>query len=88
MEVSLNVAFPFPKLRYYAYVTLEVLMCVEHPKVYEFMFAVNKATRAFLEDNFIAIRNGFTNEGLITHDIYYCFDNYNQGPPFYGFKDL
>ena len=88
MEESVCVTFPFPKLRYYTYVTLDVLMYVEYPKVYEFMFTVNKATRAFLEDNFIAIRNGFTNEGLITHDIYYCVDKYNQDPPFYGLKDL
>ncbi len=70
MEESLSVTFPFTKLRYYTYVTLEVLMCIEHPKVYEFMFAVNKEVRAFLQDNFIAIRNGFTNEGLITHNVY------------------
>ena len=69
MVESESAAFPFSKLRYYTYVTLEVLMFVEHPKAYEFMFAFNKLTRTFLLDNFIVFHNCFTNEGLITHHL-------------------
>jgi hypothetical protein len=48
MVESVSGAFPFPKLRYDKYITLDVLMFVDHPEAYEFMFAVNKATRTFL----------------------------------------
>ena len=48
MVESVSAALPFPKLRYDKYLTLDVLMFVDHPKAYEFMFAVNKATRTFL----------------------------------------
>ena len=47
MVESETAAFPFPKLSNYIYVTLDVLMFVDHPKAYEFMFTVNKATRTF-----------------------------------------
>ena len=33
------------------------------------MFALNKESRKFLERKFIGIQNGFTNEGLITHQL-------------------
>ena len=61
--------FPFRKLRYDIYLTLEVLMYAEHPEVLKFMFAVNKEARSYIESKFITIRNGFTNAGLITHQL-------------------
>jgi len=59
--------FLFRKLTYDKYLTLEVMLNVEHPEIYNFMFRVNKYTRSFLHNNFITVRNGFINEGLITH---------------------
>jgi hypothetical protein len=50
MEYSGSV-FPFRKLRYIKYLTLEVMMYVEHLDSLEFMFSVNKETRAFLKNN-------------------------------------
>jgi hypothetical protein len=58
-------AFPFRKLRYDTYLTLDVMMHVEQEDAYKFMFALNKDARKFILDNFIAVRNGFVNEGLI-----------------------
>ena len=63
MEYSGSV-FPFRKLRYIKYLTLEVMMYVEHLDSLEFMFSVNKETRAFLKNNMGTIQNGFMNEGL------------------------
>ncbi len=37
--------FPFRKLRLNKYLTLEVMMFVKNPKVYKFMFTVNKKGR-------------------------------------------
>ncbi len=74
--------FPFQKLRYYTFVTLDVFNFVEHPKAYEFLFAVNKATRTYLENNFIIIRNGFINEGLIDNLIDVSNDD-KRGPEQY-----
>jgi hypothetical protein len=59
--------FPFRKLSEDKYLTLEVMMYVDHPEVWKFMFSVNKEARTFLQENFITIQNGFTNAGLITH---------------------
>jgi hypothetical protein len=59
--------FPFRLLRYHKYLTLEVLMNVEHQEVLKYIFKVNRATRSYLENKFIAIRNGFINAGLITY---------------------
>ena len=59
--------FPFRKLRYETYLTLDVMMYVYKPDVHEFMFTLNKEARKFLQDNFITVRNGFVNEGLITY---------------------
>ena len=66
--------FPFWKLRYDKYLTLDVMMYVDHPDVYKFMFTLNKEARKFLQDNFIAVRNGFVNDGLITYQINNEFD--------------
>lgn len=62
--------FLFRKLRFRKYLILEVMMNVERQEVLNFMFTANKASRAFLKQNFIAIRNGFINEGLITYHFY------------------
>jgi hypothetical protein len=59
--------FPFCKLRQDKFLTLEVMMFVEHLDVYKFMFTINKKSRSYLHDNFIIIQNGFINGGLITH---------------------
>ena len=59
--------FPFHYLREDIYLTLEVMMYVERPELLKYMFAVNKASRSYIENNFITIRNGFVNEGLITY---------------------
>jgi hypothetical protein len=61
--------FPFRKLRYVTYLTIDVMMYVDHPEVYKFMFTLNKEARKFLQDKFITIRNGFVNDGLITYEL-------------------
>lgn len=37
--------FPLPKLKYYKYLTLNVMMHVEYRSVFEFMFTINKNAR-------------------------------------------
>jgi hypothetical protein len=66
MEYSTK-SFPFRKLRHDIYLPLEVIMYVEHPEVLNIMFAVNREARSYIENNFIIIRNGFINAGLITY---------------------
>jgi hypothetical protein len=62
-------AFPFRKLRYDTYLTLDVLMHVEQKDAYKFMFTLNKEARKFILDKFITVRNGFVNDGLIDFSI-------------------
>jgi hypothetical protein len=57
--------FPFSKLRYDTYLTLDVMMHLDYQEAYKFMFTVNKEGRSFLSNNFITISNGFINDGLI-----------------------
>ncbi len=71
--------FPFSKLRHDIYLTLEVMMYVERSQAFEFMHAVNKEGRSYLEHQYVSIKNGFINEGLIFHDLDYSFT---------GFRDL
>ena len=59
--------FPFPKLRFSKYVTLEVMMYVDYLEIYKFMFTLSKDTRSYLKKYFITVQNGFINEGLITY---------------------
>ena len=66
MEESVS-DFPFSKLRHHKYLTLDVMMYVDHQQVFEFMFACNKKARAFLQHNYLTIRNGFVNDGLIPY---------------------
>jgi len=68
--------FPFRKMMYDRYLTLEVMKYVEHPEVLKFMFSVNKETRLFLKNNFIIVRNGFVNEGLIIFQLNYDILSY------------
>ena len=63
--------FPLRILRDYIYLTLDVMMYVEHENAYEFMFKINKEGRKFIINNFITMKNEFINEGLI--DL--VFDN-------------
>lgn len=60
MEESLS-AFPFRKLRHYKYLTLEVMIYVEHLASCKFIYNVNKCTRSFLGNNMQIIQNGFIN---------------------------
>jgi hypothetical protein len=64
-------AFPFRKLRYEIYLTLDVMMHIEQKDAYKFMFTLNKDARKFIVDKFITVRNGFVNDGLID----FCFGN-------------
>lgn len=64
MVESLN-NFAFRKLRFAKYITLEVMMYVDHPQVYKFMFNLNKQSRFYLQNNIKTVQNGFINEGLI-----------------------
>ncbi len=68
--------FPFPKLNLFTYLTLDVMMHVEYQKVYNFMFAVNKEGREYFLNNFITIRNGFINDGLIPYHIKPTFSDF------------
>ena len=61
--------FPLRKLRCDLYLMIDIMLHVDYEEVKNFMFTLNKETRAFLQKNFIIIRNGFVNEGLITYDL-------------------
>ena len=71
-------SFPFRKLRYEIYLTLDFMMYVQRSQALEFMFCVNKEARAFLHQHFISIQNGFINEGLIFYDLSSNFNGYEQ----------
>jgi hypothetical protein len=76
MEESMS-AFPFRKLIHDKYDTLNVMMFIEFKEVCSFMFAVNKATRTFLQTNSITIRNGYVNDGLIDYEFFGDFGHYD-----------
>ena len=42
------------------------------------MFTLNKEARVFLQREFIMIRHGFENEGLITYQISYDYDGFEM----------
>ncbi len=75
MKMELEITFPFHKLRYEKYLTLEVMIYVEHPQALKFMFSVNKKCRRFLQEQYIPIQNGCINEGLI---CYWCSDDFDS----------
>lgn len=54
------------------------MMYLDFEQVLEFMFFVNKEGRAFLNQHFLTIKNGFVNEGLITHQLGFGFSRYYQ----------
>ena len=60
-------AFPFRKLEFQKYLTVDILMYLDLQNAYNFMFTLNKKTRDFLHNDFITVRNSFVNEGLIEH---------------------
>ena len=59
------------------------MMNVEHQQVLQFMFTCNKQARTFLQNNYITVRNGFVNDGLIP----YCFD-YGPDKQFYHYEEI
>jgi hypothetical protein len=61
--------FPFRQLTVRKYLTLEVIMNIEYQEVLSYMFAVNKKTRSYILNNFLTIRNGFINAGVITYQL-------------------
>jgi hypothetical protein len=69
-------AFPLSKLRCNTYLTLDVMMHLYYQDAYKFMFSVNKEGRYFLQKNFITIRNGFINDGLIPFTLECDFDSF------------
>ena len=68
MEVSVT-AFPFPKIIKNIYLTLDMLMYIDHFEALRFMFSLNKHTRQILEKKIAVIQNGFVNDGLITYEM-------------------
>ena len=81
--------FPFCKLRYKKGVIYNIMMHVEHQQVLQFMFTCNKQARTFLKQNYITVRNGFVNDGLIP----YCFDSrssdkYFCDKQFYHYEEI
>ena len=42
------------------------------------MFTLNKEARVFLQREFIMIRNGFENEGLITYQISFDYNAFDM----------
>ena len=63
MEEEVSV-FPFKKLKYDKFLTLEIMMFLEYSEVLEFMFNINRASRNFIESNASTIINGYSNDGL------------------------
>jgi hypothetical protein len=63
-------------LRYDTFITLEVFLCIEYKKALEFIFRFNRKARNFLQQHISIIKNGFVNEGLITHHISLNFEGY------------
>ena len=76
MEIDSVTSFPFRKLRYDTYLTLDIIMCIEYKYALQYLFDVNKQTRQFLCRHFITIKNSYENEGLITHEIDNSFKGY------------
>ena len=75
MEKSAN-NFPFPKLDNDKYLTLDLMMHVDYHQACKFMFALNNAGRSFLLNNFITIRNGFINDGLVPYKLECSFNDF------------
>ena len=69
MEATSLSEFPFLKLKYFKYLTLDIMMNIDYQIVLKFMFTLNKEARSFLQQNFITIRNEFVNDGLLTYSF-------------------
>ena len=61
--------FPFRKLKHDIYLILDVMIFVDYKDALKFMFSLNKEARHYIQHNFITVRNGFTNDGLIDFDF-------------------
>ena len=61
--------FPFEKLRQDKFLFIEVLMYNNYIDALIFMHNTNRATRDFHCESYTTVKNGFVNEGLITHKI-------------------
>ncbi len=77
MEEITN-TFPFKKLKYETFLTLDVMINAERSQAFEFMFCLNKEARAFLFQHYSSIKNGFINEGLIIYNLEDVFNRYEQ----------
>ena len=69
IQESLTATFPFSKLRYDKFLTLDVMMNVKHFDALKFMFSLNKEARAFLKEHIQTIQNEFDNKGLFIHEV-------------------
>lgn len=70
--------FPYRKLRYYTYLTLDVMMFLEYQEALNFMYTINNEGRSFIMNNIITIRNGFINDGLFTYQLKCDFNHCEQ----------
>ena len=70
--------FPFGKFKHNIYHTLDVMMFVEHQDALKFMFSVNKQSRHYITNNFISIRNGFNNDGLIDLNLTFDYESRSE----------
>lgn len=75
MEESVS-AFPFIKLRCNKFLTIEVMMFIDHQEAYKFMFSLNKAMRSFFQQNIMTIQSGFINDGLIDYELDHYFNSF------------
>ena len=71
METLAN-AFPFHKLKQEKYLMIEVIMYLKHGEASKFMFSLNKESRKFILQNFITIKNGFTNDSFLLSLLISC----------------
>ena len=63
--------FPFEKLRFFKYAVFDILKNLDYKSAIRFLFKLTKAGRRFLRDEYVALKNEFENEGLITLKILY-----------------
>ena len=54
-------SFPFQKLKYDIYLSIEVMMNVDLSQALEFMFVANKEARTFVHKHYNSIKNGTIN---------------------------
>ena len=71
-------SFPFGKFKHNIYHTLDVIMFVEYQDALKFMFSVNKEARHYIKNNFISIRNGYDNDGLIDLSLVFDYESRSE----------